>query len=428
MPGWGNMSDNPNVHTTRLDNGMRVVTHAMPHLETVALGVWVNAGARHERTREHGVAHFLEHMAFKGTQRRSALDIAHSLEAVGGDLNAATSMETTAYYARVLKGDLPLAVDVLCDIFENPVFAAEELERERNVIIQEIAAARDTPDDLAFDVFQEAAFPGQALGRPILGTVESVGSFAATDLAGFRDARYHPERVVIGAAGAVEHDRLVDLAAAQFRGRPFAREALEPGRYEGGDIRIDKDLEQAHLLLGFEAPPYGSDDFYTAQVLASVLGGGMSSRLFQEVREKRGLCYSIFAFCSSYADTGLFGIYAGTSPDDLGEIVPVVADELNRLSGGIREEEVARSRAQFKAGLLMSLESSTARAEQISRQELAFGRVLPMDELIGRIDRIDAASVGRLAERMLAESQPTVAAVGPVSRLASHAQIAARFA
>ncbi len=421
------MSDSANVRTSRLENGMRVVTHEMPHLETVALGAWVNAGARQESAGEHGVAHYLEHMAFKGTRRRSALQIAHEIEAVGGDLNAATSMESTAYFARVLKDDLALAVDVLADILVNPVFDPAEMQRECGVIVQEIAAAQDTPDDTVFDLFQEAAFPGQALGRPILGTVESVTGFRAADLMNYRDKNYNPSEIVFAASGALEHDRLVELASTVRFDHGGHRDGSVASRYEGGERRLDKDLEQAHFMLGFKAPSYVDGDFYAAQILASVLGGGMSSRLFQEVRERRGLCYSIFSFCWGFADNGLFGVYAGTSPGDLEELVPVVAGELNRVSQDLTEEEVAKSRAQLKAGLLMSLESCSARTEQIARQELVFNRVLPIHELTDRVDKVDVDMVRRLADRISNGSRPTISAIGPISRLASYDKIAAKF-
>ena len=422
------MSEVASVKTTRLPGGMRVVTHEMPHLESVSLGVWVGAGARHEYSEQHGIAHVLEHMAFKGTERRTALQIAEELESVGGDLNAATSAESTAYYARVLKDDVPRAMDVLADILQNPVFDSDELERERSVIIQEIAAAQDAPDDAVFDFLQETAFPDQPLGRPILGTVDTVSGFTPNDLKIYRDANYAQSAMVVAAAGAVDHDRLVELAHESYReADPRLATELQPARYSGGDRRKVRDLEQAHVILGFEALSYVEDDFYAMQVLSSVLGGGMSSRLFQEVRENRGLCYSIFSFAWGYADSGLMGVYAGTGPDDLPELIPVVAGELTRIIGDAGEEEVDRARAQLKAGLLMSLESSSARAEQIARQELVFGRVLPISELTERVDAVDAARVRALAERLFEHVAPVVAAVGPVDKLASYDQIAQKF-
>lgn len=423
------MSDREAVRTTKLPCGLQVVTHAMPHLETVSLGVWVDAGARHESTDEHGIAHFLEHMAFKGTARRTALQIVEEIESVGGDLNAATSMETTAYYARVLKADVGGAMDVLADILQNPLFDPGEVERERGVILQEIAAVLDTPDDMVFDLFHDAAYPDQPLGRAILGTNESVGRFSGSDLAGYRDKHYAPEGMVLAAAGAVDHDRLVELAAGQFAARRVdARPALAPGFFVGGERRVERDLEQASLVLGFPGLAYVDEDFYAVQVLSSILGGGMSSRLFQEVREKRGLCYSIFAFAWGYADSGVVGVYAGTGPDDLGELVPVIAGELERLSRDVTDEEVARARAQLKAGLLMGLESTSSRAEQIARQQLIHGRVLPVAELAARVDAVDAAKVRSLAERLFSGVRPAMAAIGPLHRLASYDDIAAEFA
>ena len=286
------------VKTTRLPGGMRVVTHEMPHLESVSLGVWVGAGARHETSEQHGIAHVLEHMAFKGTERRTALQIAEELESVGGDLNAATSAESTAYYARVLKDDVPRAMDVLADILQNPVFHGDELERERSVIIQEIAAAQDAPDDAVFDFLQETAFPDQPLGRPILGTVDSVAGFSSGDLEIYRNANYAPSAMVVAAAGAVGHDRLVEMARESFREiDPRPATQVQPAQYSGGDRRKTRDLEQAHVILGFEALSYVEEDFYAMQVLSSVLGGGMSSRLFQEVRENRGSVLFDFLLC-----------------------------------------------------------------------------------------------------------------------------------
>ena len=422
------MTEGGKVETARLSNGLRVVTHEMPHLETASLGVWVGAGARHETSEQHGIAHLLEHMAFKGTERRSALQIAEEIESVGGDLNASTSVETTAYYARVLKDDVGLAMDVLADILQNPVFDPRELARERNVIMQEIAAAQDTPDDVVFDMLQEAAFPEQPLGRTVLGTVDSVGGFSADHLVGYRDANYASGSMVVAAAGAVDHNHLVGLVESSLE-PSLAQPAIvpQPESYAGGDRRQQRELEQAHAILGFQALSYVDDDYYAMQVLSSILGGGMSSRLFQEVREKRGLCYSIFSFGWGYADSGLFGVYAGTGPDDLPELMPVVAGELGRAAQDISEHEVDRARTQLKAGLLMSLESSSSRAEQIARQELVFGRVLPIAELVARVEAVDAEKVKSVATRLFDHAAPVVAAVGPVGKLASYDSIAEKF-
>ncbi|MEM6665882.1 MAG: pitrilysin family protein, partial [Pseudomonadota bacterium] len=290
-PGGAAPESAPNVRITTLANGLRVVTEAMPHLQSAALGVWIGAGARAEHSHESGIAHMLEHMAFKGTERRTAQGIAEEIEAVGGDLNAMTSFETTAYYARVLADDVPLAIDILGDILINSRFDPAELERERGVILQEIRAAHDTPDDLVFDLAQRAAFGDQPLGRPILGTTESVSGFQSADLQSYLGRMYGPDRMILAAAGAVEHDAVVALAESTFESRPVPEDTpLAPAHFQGGFEGVARDLEQVHLVKGFEGWSYRSPDIYAAQVLAGVLGGGMSSRLFQEAREKRGLC------------------------------------------------------------------------------------------------------------------------------------------
>lgn len=421
------------VEVTRLDNGLTIVTDSIPHLQTTSVGVWVNTGARHERARQHGVSHMLEHMAFKGTERRSALAIAEEIETVGGHLNAHTTHEATAYYARVLKEDLPLAVDILADILQNSVFDREELERERGVIISEIGEAHDTPDDMVFDNLLEAAYPGQPLGRSILGTVDTVSGFDRDELKGYMGERYQAPGMVLAAAGGLDHEALVRLARDRFGGLQSQKTpAANPAAFRGGEHRIERDLEQVHLALAFEGPTYADPDYYTAQVFSGVLGGGMSSRLFQEVREKRGLCYSVFAFSWSFADTGVFGVYAGTAPDHVAELMPVLSGELGRIGEDVSEDEVVRARAQIKAGLLMGLESSSSRAEQIARQYMIHGRVLPVDELIQKVDAVDANAVRRYAERLMKGPGLALSAIGPLGGqgggLETYDRIAARFA
>ncbi len=421
------------VEVTKLENGLTVVTDSMPHLETTSVGVWVNTGARHEAKPEHGVSHMLEHMAFKGTERRSALAIAEEIETVGGYLNAHTTHEATAYYARVLKQDLPLAVDILADILQHSVFDPQEVERERGVIISEIGQAHDTPDDMVFDHLLEAAYPDQPLGRSILGTIDTVSGFGRDALQGYMSQRYLAPGMVLAGAGGIDHGALVALARERFGALPSrGTNGVEPARFAGGERRIERDLEQAHLALAFEGPTYSDPDYYTAQVFSGVLGGGMSSRLFQEVREKRGLCYSTFAFSWSFADTGVFGVYAGTSPDDVAELLPVLSGEIGRLGEDASEDEVARARAQIKAGLMMGLESSSSRAEQIARQFTVHGRVLPIGELIERVEAVDATAVRRYADRLLGGRQLALSAIGPLAGkdggLESYDRIAARFA
>ncbi len=401
----------------------------MPGLETAAVGVWVDAGARAERAEVHGVAHLLEHMAFKGTRRRSAQRIAEEIEAVGGHLNAYTSREHTAYVARVLSEHVPVALDILADIVQHSTLPEDELARERDVVIQEIAQAHDTPDDIVFDLFQETAFPDQPLGRSILGTAQSVGVVSRDVLADYLAEHYSAERTIVGAAGRVDHDHVVELAATAFDALPArAARAVEAATYRGGDLRRERQLEQVHLLLGFNGVAYADPDFYAHQVLATLLGGGMSSRLFQEIREKRGLAYAVFSFASSYVDGGLFGVYAGAAESQLDNLVPVMCDQVAAIARGVSEDELQRARAQLKASFLMSLESPSARCEQLARQMLVFGRPIPAQEIIAQIEAVDAATLTRTARRLFEAGAPTVTALGPVSRLEPYDRIAARLA
>ncbi len=422
------MTDISGVEISTIANGLRVVTHSLPHLETVSLGVWINAGARHEEIHQHGIAHFLEHMAFKGTPSRTALEIAEEIEMAGGDLNAATSLESTAYYARVLKGDTGLAVSLLSDILINPSFDNDEMERERGVIIQEIGHSHDTPDDLVFDMFQQVSFPDQPLGRPILGTVETVSEFVSDDLRCYRDEYYQPSSMVVAAVGALDHQSLLAQVEEGFGAMQKKNfDGFAQATYVGGDTRIERDIEQVHVIFGLKSIAVNDPDFYAMQILSYILGGGMSSRLFQEVREKRGLCYSVFSFNWGFSDTGVFGIYAGTGPEKAQELGNVIVQELKRLSGSIKPEELARAKAQLKTGLVMCLEQSSSRAEQIARQMLLFGRVIPIRELIEKVENVDVATLVRLAETLAIQQNPSIASIGPASGLASFDNIRAKF-
>lgn len=414
---------------TTLPNGLRVVTHAMPHLETVSLGVWVGVGARHESLPEHGISHLLEHMAFKGTSGRTARRIAEAIEEVGGEINAATGLESTAYYARALKGDDGVAIELIADILQNSLFADVDLERERDVILQEIASISDSPEEIAFDFVQEAAFPDQPAGRPIIGTPASVTAISSSDLRVFLDCHYRAPSTVLAAAGAVSHDRIVRHAEAQFgRLRSDAKNSVEPAIYRGGVRASSKPFEQSHLVMGFAGPAYVDPEFFTAQVLSGVLGGGMSSRLFQEVREQRGLCYSIHSSAWALSDSGMFAIHAATGPDQMSELIEVTVQELARIAATAPSEaEVERAKAQLKAGLLMSLESSSARSEQMARHLLALDRLMPPEELIDRVDAVTPAAARALAERMQERAPPSVAVVGAGRRSRHLAEKAARL-
>jgi predicted Zn-dependent peptidase len=417
------------IQETRLPNGMRIVSYRMPHVETVSMGVWVGVGARHETAPEQGISHLLEHMAFKGTERRSAQDIAEEIEAVGGELNAATSLETTAYFSRVLAGDIPLSLDILADILQSPRHSDEELEREREVILQEIAATRDSPDEVAYELLQEVAFPDQAIGRPILGTAASVRGFQPPDLRRFLKANYSANRMVLSAAGKIEHAQLVRHAEALFGGMNGGEGGrFEPARYSGGTRTSAKPFEQSHLLLAFEGPSYASEGYYTAQVFSALFGGGMSSRLFQEVRERRGLCYSIYSSYWALADSGLFTIHAATGPDMMANLIEVVAGEVKRAAAEPpTESEVARAKAQIKAGMLMGLESSSARAEYMARQLLLFDQLIDTKEIIARIEAVTPEAVRTLAEGLMTASKPSITVVGAGRKGATYAHMAERM-
>ena len=406
-----------NVRVTTLANGFRVATDRMDSVETTSLGVWAGVGTRNEPAEHNGVAHLLEHMAFKGTRRRSARDIVVEIEDVGGFLNAYTGREQTAYFAKVLADDTPLVVDILADILQNSIFDAEELTRERAVVLQEIGQAEDTPDDIIFDHFQEIAFPDQAMGRPVLGRAEIVRELPRETVAGYMASRYRAGQMVLAASGQIDHDALVAMAEKLFAGLPGgAVPPTEGARYAGGDGRFARELEQVHLALGFHGVTYTDPDYYVAAVLSQLLGGGMSSRLFQEIREKRGLVYSIHSFTSSYADGGIFGIYAGTGEKEVAELLPVVCDELAKLPDDMSEPEVKRAAAQLRAATLMSREKPSARCEQLASQLLIYGRPITPAEAVARIDAVTIDDLVRLARR-LAQSAPTLTTLGPIGQV-----------
>ena len=417
------------LHT--LSNGFRIVTEDMPGLKSASIGIWVQAGGRHERIEQNGIAHFLEHMAFKGTKTRSALQIAEAIEDVGGYINAYTSREMTAYYARVLEDDVSLGLDVISDILLNPVFDPAEIEVERGVILQEIGQALDTPDDIIFDWLQEVAYPDQALGRTILGPSERVSSFSRDDLQGFVGEHYGPNQMILSAAGAIDHDAIVKEAEALFGHLPsVARtpELMQPARFGGGERRENKALEQVHFALALEGPTYLDPAIYTAQIYANVMGGGMSSRLFQEVRENRGLCYTIFAQAGAYEDTGLTTIYAGTSAEQIGELANITIDEMKRAAADMSAVEVARARAQMKAGLLMGLESPSNRAERLARLLSIWNRIPTIEETIARIDDVTTGDVKDFAGQMAGQAGTAMALYGPADAAPTLDALKARLA
>ncbi len=406
------------VEVTRLDNGLRVVSESRKTVETVAVGVWVDVGARYETLEQNGLTHCLEHMLFKGTKSRSARDIAFAIEAAGGHMNAFTSRDNTTYYARVLKQDLQLAVDLLADLVLNSVCDANELEREKDVILQEIGQTYDTPDDIVFDNLQSVAFKNQPIGRTILGNAETVKGFTRSRLLDFLQTHYLAGNIVVSAVGNLDHDVLVDTVQSKFAGiQTGSRETPEVASYVGGVHIEDRQLEQLHLTFGWPGVSYHDDRYYAHQLYSTILGGGMSSRLFQEVREHRGLAYSVYSFSSSHAETGLFGIYAGTSPGQAQELVSVLETEMDALTTGPGDEEFHIARAQLKAGLLMALEATTSRMEQLGRQMLVFDRIIPVAEMIANVDAVDPRDVADVASEISASAAKSLAAVGEKSAI-----------
>lgn len=401
------------VEVTRLPSGLRIVSESRPQLQTVAVGMWVDVGARHEPEPLNGITHCLEHMLFKGTKRRSARDIASEIEAVGGQMNAYTSRDNTTYYARVMKDDLPLAFDVLSDIILNSQCDAEELRREKEVIIQEIGQAIDTPDDIVFDHLQEASFRDQAIGRSILGTPDHVRSFSSDDLRGYLKRNYTASNIVVSAVGNLSHKDLVALAEEKLAALPAGQPSkTSQAVYTGGDLRESRDLEQVHITTAWPGCSFLDDSYYAMQVYSTILGGGMSSRLFQEVREVRGLAYSVYSFTSSHQDVGLFGIYAGTGPDMAAEMMPVIRGEMEALTIGPTEKEFQIAMAQLKSGLVMALEATTSRMEQLGRQMLVFDRLIPIEEMIDNVEAVSLDDVAKIAGNILNAQETSMAIVG----------------
>ncbi|HYF08759.1 MAG TPA: pitrilysin family protein [Acetobacteraceae bacterium] len=419
--------NNDAIRVTRLPNGLTIVSETMPRVETVSVGAYVGVGTRHEEAPENGVSHFLEHMAFKGTERRDAAAIAREIENVGGHINAYTAREQTAYYCKVLKDDTALAVDIIGDILTHSTFTPEEVERERGVILQEIGQANDTPDDIIFDHFQSTAFPAQPMGAPVLGTEDTIKAMSREALMGYMRRHYSPDRIVIAGAGALEHEALLDLAQAHFGDLPAPTpHGAKPARYNGGEFREERDLDQVHIVLGFPSVPVTDPYHYPTQLLSTLLGGGMSSRLFQEIREKRGLVYSIYAFASPFRDGGVLSIYAGTGETEVTELFPVAVEELRRVQQDVTEEELARAKAQLRASLLMSLESTGSRCEQLARQIHVHGRVIPVEETKAKIAAVTVEQVQEAARRAF-RGTPTLAVLGPIGKVPSLADLAERL-
>lgn len=407
------------ISTTTLPNGIRIVTDRLAGAESIALGVWVGVGTRHEDMAQNGIAHILEHMLFKGTPSRTAKVISEVIEDVGGHMNAYTGRETTAYYVHVLKDHTDLALDVLADMLQNSIFPEEELERERAVILQEIHMYEDTPEDVVFEQAQKAAYPGQALGASGLGTIEIVKNIQQKDLKNYIASRYTSDKIVISAAGSVDHDSFVAKVNSLFGRLPLCKNSpswMAPAHYKPSPVLTDKDTEQAHVVMSFQGISHTDPRYSAMRILSSVLGGGTSSRLWQEVREKRGLVYSIHSFRDSYADDGQLGVYAGTSPDNLEELVPIILDEVVKIQNGITEHELARAKTQIISGARMGREKVMSRVDQQGRHMLNYGSPFDVTELANSVNIVTSDDIAQLAKDVF-KTPLLLSAVGQLDTL-----------
>lgn len=400
---------------TTLKNGLRVITATRPETETVSLGIWINTGSAFESEAMNGISHFLEHMVFKGTENRNYLQISEEFEDVGGQSNAYTSREFTAFFAKMLKGDIELAIDILSDLIINPSFHAEELEKEKDVVIQEIKQTVDTPDDIIFDYLQQKAFPNQALGRNILGEEFNVRSFDKNTLQTYLKNNYAAENMIVCAVGNLEHNQFVKMVE-QRMSEIQAKNSIvaTPVEYVGGYYAEKRDIEQAHMVLGFNGVKYACEDYYPCMIFSTIFGGGMTSRLFQEIREKRGLVYTVYSFTNSHIQNGLFGIYAGTTQEELKQLMPVICDEIKKIcTEKVDIKELNRAKIQLKASMLMTLESSSSTAEILARQMLLFNRIIPVEEMVERIERVTVDDIYNIANRIFS-TNPTYALIGAI--------------
>ena len=403
-----------------LDNGLRVLTERITHVRSVSIGVWLTRGSRHETAERGGIAHFVEHMLFKGTGTRSAEDIAQAIDSIGGQLDAFTAKEYASYYIKVLDEHLPLALDILSDIVLNPAFTPDDLEREKKVVVEEIKMVEDTPDDLVHELFTQGFWEDHPLGRPILGTKETVESFNAPLLREYFRNAYTPQNLIVSAVGNLEHARVRDLVAERFGGLAVLGGAVpEEAPVVVPKIQIrNKELEQSHLVLGASSYPQNHDDRHTSYILNTVLGGSMSSRLFQNVREKRGLAYAVFSGLSAYRDAGSFTIYAGCANEAVGEVLDLVVDELRTIKQApMPEAELRRAKDHLKGSLMLSLESTASRMSHLARQEIYFDRQFGLDETLEGIERVTAGDVQRVATELFHSGSLAATVLGNVNGL-----------
>lgn len=405
---------------TRLPNGLRIVTETVPGVRSVTVGIWLRTGSRDEPEAQAGIAHLLEHMAFKGTETRSARQLAEIVDGVGGQMNAYTSKEDTSYYIKVLDEHFPLAVDILADMLLRSRFDAADLEKEKRVILEEIKMYEDTPEDLVQDLLTETLWAGHPLGRPVIGWERTVSAVDREALVGFWRRHYEPSRTVVAVAGNITHERVVEEVARWFGdwARGAGTAPAEPPAPRPAEAWRRKPIEQVHLCVGAPAARYGADELYAELILANILGGSSSSRLFQVVREEHGLAYSVYTFHGAYSDAGMFGIYAATSPETAARVLDLIARECARVRReGVSDEELARTREQIRANLLLSLESTSSRMNRLGRTLLMLGRVVPVEEVVARVEAVDRDRLAEAAERLLDPERWALAGAGPAEPL-----------
>lgn len=397
-----------------LPNGVRIVTEEIEHVRSAAIGIWVGTGSRKETEGYEGISHFIEHMLFKGTNNRSARQLAESLENVGGQINAFTTKEMTCFYAKVLDEDLSLAIDVLSDMFFNSLYDPQEIEKEKNVVIEEIKMYQDTPDELIHDLFSQYAWTNDPLGKPILGIEDTIRGLSRDKILHYLDTHYTPEQVVIAVAGKIKHEDIIQqLAMFGDFNRKKTDSATENPNGTTFRKAVGKDTEQMHLIIGVPGLGQDDDDIYAMHIINSILGGGLSSRLFQEIREQRGLAYSVYSYHSTYVDTGLFAVYAGTSPENTDQVIKCVLDELNTLkNNGLTEDELAKAKAQIKGNLYLGLESVSSRMSRLGKTELCFGEYKTPEEAVEKLEKVTTGDIKRVMERLWQKDKVSILTLG----------------
>ncbi|MBO8137038.1 MAG: insulinase family protein [Desulfotomaculum sp.] len=400
---------------TTLDNGVRILSEEIPHVRSVSIGIWIKVGSRDENDKNNGISHFIEHMMFKGTKKRTPKKIAEELDAVGGQLNAFTTKEYTCYHAKVLDEHFSLAVDILSDMLLNSNFAQQDLERERNVIIEEIKMYEDTPDELVHDIFAKTLWQGHPLGRPIIGSEKIVNSLNREDLLNFYQEQYTPDKIIISLAGNIRHEKAVEILKPVFgslKSKGKSRKSLPPAGASEVSC-YNKNTEQVHMIIGTPGYQLGHDDVYVAQVINTVLGGGLSSRLFQEIREERGLVYSVYSYHSSYNDAGIFAVYAGLSKKNVNQAMELIFKEIRDIAdNGIAETELQRAKDQLKGNLYLSLENVNSRMSRLGKSEMYLEKVLEPEEIVKKVYNVTNEDIRRVAQNMFQSNKFSMAAIG----------------